>query len=65
MTSGSGIFLKRLKISQVESAMPTVVTSMRARRPSTKAAPAIAPVAAAVTPSTKARTFGLSAKRRK
>ena len=38
---------------------------MSARRPSTNAAPAMAPVAAAVTPSTKAFTRGLSAKRRK
>jgi hypothetical protein len=53
MTSGSGTFLKRVNTSQVATAMITVVTSMMARRPRTKAAPAMAPVAAAVTPSTK------------
>jgi hypothetical protein len=65
MTRGSGSFFTRVNASQVATAMATVFQSMSARRPRAKAAPAIAPVAAAVTPSTNERTRGLSAKRRK
>jgi hypothetical protein len=65
MTNGSGRFFTRLKASQVATAMATVFQSMSARRPSTNAAPAIAPVAAAVTSPTNERTRGWSAKRRK
>jgi hypothetical protein len=45
--------------------MAAAPTSTIARRPSTKAAPAIAPVAAAVTPSTNARMLPLRDHRRK
>src|SRR6266699_5770899 len=51
--------------ASVPAQIRTVGTSTRARRPSTTTAPAIAPVAAAVTPSTNALIRGLSAKRRK
>ena len=54
MTSGSGTRRTRSSTSIVSTAMPTVAASVIARRPRTTTAPAIAPVAAAVTPSTAA-----------
>src|SRR5438876_714609 len=51
-------------MTSVAKPMATVGTSTSERRPSTKAAPAIAPVAAAVTPSTNAFTRGSFTERR-
>ncbi len=65
MTNGSGIFFRRIKTPSVASAIKIVGTSTIARRARTKPAPAMAPVAAAVTPSTKALRLRFLAKRRK
>src|SRR5262249_5741606 len=65
MTSGSGIRLTYTSTPSVPRAMSAVGKSMMARRPRTMAAPAMAPVAAAVTPSTNPFTAWLPAKRRK
>ncbi len=54
MSTGSGMRLDARRTANVAAAMSTAPASSRARRPSTTTAPAIAPVAAAVTPSTKA-----------
>lgn len=65
MTTGSGTFFVFTIPQRVPRAMSAVGTSWIARRPSTNAAPAIAPLAAAVTPSTNALTRGLPIERRK
>src|SRR5690349_1027958 len=54
--TGSGIFLGTSRNASVASPMRIVGMSMSDRRPRITAAPAIAPVAAAVTPSTNAFT---------
>src|SRR5207247_10904005 len=65
ISAGSGTrFIVTMTASETAQ-IRTGGTSTRARRPSTITAPAIAPVAAAVTPSTNALMRGLSAKRRK
>src|SRR5256885_17106532 len=56
INTGSGIFLGTSRSTKVTSAMRIVGPSVSARRPSITAAPAMAPVAAAVTPSTNAFT---------
>src|SRR5207249_1376218 len=56
ISTGSGIFLGTSRSAEVASAMRIVGPSMSARRPRITAAPAMAPVAAAVTPSTNAFT---------
>src|SRR5438270_112206 len=63
ITRGSGSFLRRHRTSTTPARIAIVGMSMIARRPSTNAAPAIAPVAAAVTPSTNALTPRCDAKR--
>src|SRR5262245_47127113 len=63
MTRGSGTRFTYTSVASVPMAISPVGTSKIARRPSTTAAPAIAPVAAAVTPSTKAFTARFPAKR--
>src|SRR5262249_25889220 len=65
MTSGSGTRFTYTSAPSVARAMTAVGTSTMARRPSTIPAPAMAPVAAAVTPSTNPFTARLPAKRRK
>src|SRR6266496_4376332 len=65
ISAGSGMRFIVVMTPSVTAQIRTVGTSTRARRPSTITAPAIAPVAAAVTPSTNALMRGLSAKRRK
>ena len=57
-TTGSGSFLKRHSTATVNSASAAVVTSLIERWPMTTTAPVIAPMAAAVTPSTKATMPG-------
>src|SRR5262249_35446506 len=61
MSTGSGSFLTRLRSARETTKIDTVGTSWIARRPRTKAAPAMAPQAAAVTPFTNALTDGFSA----
>src|SRR3989454_3703996 len=56
INTGSGIFLGTSRSAKVTSAVRIVGPSMSARRPRITAAPAMAPVAAAVTPSTNAFT---------
>src|SRR5262249_21658468 len=46
----SSEIFRRIRTASVRAPMPSVQTSINARRASTTAAPAIAPVAAAVTP---------------
>jgi len=58
-------FIGYLVAGLAGAVVATVGRSIRERRPSTKAAPAIAPVAAAVTPSTNAFTRGSFTARRK
>src|SRR5881396_1694525 len=65
ISAGSGTRFIVTMTASVTAQIRTVGKSTRARRPSTITAPAIAPVAAAVTPSTNALMRGLSAKRRK
>src|SRR6266581_1875060 len=65
ISAGSGTRFIVTMTASVTAQIRTVGKSTRARRPSTSTAPAIAPVAAAVTPSTNALMRGLSAKRRK
>jgi hypothetical protein len=65
MTAGSGTRLKRTSTRSAATAIAAVVASTIARRPRTKTAPAMAPVAAAVTPSTKALIAGIRESRRK
>src|SRR6185369_6014798 len=65
ITSGSGTFFQRTRTSSVAAPIAIVGRSNSARRPRTNAAPAIAPVAAAVTPSTNAWTRTFCAMRRK
>jgi len=65
ITSGSWSFLNLISRPSVTSAISTVGMSINARLPRTKAAPAIAPVAAVVTPSTNALRLGFLEKRRK
>lgn len=65
MTSGSGTRFVFKRMARVAAAIKEVGMSKMALLPSTNAAPAIAPVAAAVTPSTNDFNCGLFAKRRK
>jgi hypothetical protein len=64
MSKGSGT-LNRQLVPSTASAISTVGTSMMARRARTKQAPAMVPEAAAVTPATKALTFGFALMRSK
>ena len=59
-TSTGSESLKRHKRPKLTSAIAAVGTSTIARAPKTRTAPVIAPVAAAVAPSTKALSCGLS-----
>src|SRR5207253_655733 len=63
MSTGSGIFLGTSRSVRVTSAMRTVGKSRSERRPGITAPPAIAPGAAAVTPSTSAFTWRFVATR--
>src|SRR5213592_2948141 len=65
ISAGSGTRLIVTMTASVTAQIRTVGKSTRARRPSTITAPAIAPVAAAVTPSTNALMRALAARRRK
>ena len=56
--AGSGIFLKRHRTAAVATASAAVIQSVIERCPITITAPAIEPMAAAVTPATKAITSG-------
>src|SRR5262249_54492461 len=56
--TGSGTFLNRHSTSAVAIARPAVIQSVIERCAITIAAPVMAPIAAAVTPSTKARMAG-------
>ena len=58
MTNGSGIFLNFHKTIIVANAIVTDGQSVSDRLPSTNTAPAMAPMAAAVMPSTKALMAG-------
>jgi len=66
ISAGSGMRFIVVMTPSVTAQIRTVGTSTRARRPSTITAPAMAPVAAAVTPSTnalmRARALGKAAK---
>src|ERR1700682_453166 len=64
ISTGSGTLRALTRTSSATAAMAAVGTSKMARLPRTKAAPAIAPVAAAVTPSTKDLICGTRAQRR-
>jgi hypothetical protein len=65
MITGSWSFLYFTSRPTMITAIRTVEVSSSARRPSTNAAPAMAPVAAAVTPSTNALMLGLCENRLK
>src|SRR5437660_12875323 len=65
MTIGSGILRALISSTSTVTAIAAVGKSMMARLPSTYAAPAIAPAAAAVTPATKVLTRALLDQRRK
>src|SRR5207247_2242791 len=65
ISAGSGTRFIVTMTASVTAQIRTVGKSTRARRPSTITAPAIAPVAAAVTPSTNALMRALAARRRK
>ena len=56
--TGSGSFLKRHRIAAVAMASAAVIQSEMERWPMTITAPVMEPIAAAVTPSTKATTSG-------
>src|SRR6267142_2444077 len=64
MTTGSGILRALTSRTSVSAQIVTVGQSISARLPRTYAAPAIAPVAAAVTPATNDLICGPRAQRR-
>src|SRR5262249_22208576 len=64
MSSGSGTFLVRMSTTSAPRAIKAVGTSMMARLPRMNAAPAMAPVAAAVSPLTNALICRFWANRR-